>query len=75
MVYAKRLRSDGQSSMQMTWSLNGLIGRLRFWNGALVRILKDRKGREMKQATIQVTATARYEWPGAGVQPVGWMMS
>lgn len=46
-----------------------------FWKGSLVRMLKERKGREMKQATSHVSPTARYEWPAAGDQPVGWRMS
>lgn len=39
--------------------LKGLAGRLMFWNGSLVRMLKERKGREMKQATSHVSPTAR----------------
>lgn len=39
--------------------LKGLAGRLMFWNGSLVRMLKERKGSEMKQATSHVSPTAR----------------
>lgn len=46
-----------------------------FWKGSLVRMLKDRKGSEIKQATSHVRPTARYECPAAGDQPVGWRIS
>lgn len=40
-------------------NLKGLAGRLMFWKGPLVRMLKERKGREMKQDTSHVSPTAR----------------
>lgn len=51
--------------------LKGLAGRLMFLKGSFVRMLKERKGREMKQATSHVNPTATYECPAAGDQPVG----
>ena len=52
-----------------------MVGRLALCSGESVRMLKERKGREMKQATSQVRPTARYEWPAAGDQPVGCRIS